>query len=553
MKTNFPIKNQIWTPSYFGEYWGDFVNAFSINLFSKRGAVLSQIGLGPHTTKSDTADMDRIPSDMVEFDNYYWTFTSKVMKTDNLVNKFAADTLTNSPTDLNDADGIVYQNKLIVSRPTDLAMLNSASGTWDKTWWTGTLGQSALQNCSHPLATMGSAHLFVGDKNNMHDIFGGDTVYLNRYTIPDTENATIEWIKTTSDFVYLGVEIDDGEHKYMVVEFDPISEKSKEIYLNQKAMGFVWNDSFYLILEDGSIKIRSGSYALTPIFEKVAQFPVSKDAKVIKLPHRNGVSIYRDKPIFFLKEYAEGLYTPAGIYILDKDVGVYHWKALGDSHNYGCLAIQGYGVLYVDKDDFIFAGADVATTDYYSVTRGLFCDAWASSYPQRFSWIELPEIRSSELDDIWQNIAIFVKNYYDTNKITIQYKTEYAGDWANWSGTWKSDNSFTYSGSPYNLEVGNSVVILQGYGGGLIAHITDINTSTKTITIDKSVSGASGDMKFWIDTYKKVGTIELENGYEMISFPSQPLISPSIQVRLLIEEGGILSTKIQHKPNNILE
>ena len=559
MKASFPIKNQIWTPNYLGKYWGDIVSAFGIDLFTERGSVITGQRVGPHTTVFDTSDMNKTPSDMVEFDGYYWTFTTKVMKTSSLTNKFAKDTLTNTPTDLNDADGVVYQNKLIVSRPTDLAMLSSASGSWNKTWWTGTLGKPALQNCIHPLATMGSAHLFVGDKNNMHDIFGGDTVYLNRYTIPDTKNALIEWIKVTSDFVYLGVKFsDDSKRKYMIVEFDPISEKAKEVYLNQEAMGFVWDDTFYIILEDGSVKVRSGSYASTPVFEKVAQFPLCRSWRRIKLPHRNGISIYKDKPIFFLRQLSEALYDPAGIYILDKEVGIYHWGKFGYDKSYGCPltntseSLYGRGFLYVDKDDVILAGASFEGTNLVYL-RGVYSSAWYSSRPQNFSWIELPEIRSSELEEIWQNVAVFVEDYNQTNEVTIQYKTKHSGSMIFYGGTWSSDNTFTYSGTPSNLEVGNSVMILKGDGAGLIAHITNINTSSKTITIDKSVSGASGNMQFWIDTYKKVGAVSVKNGYEMVSFPSAPLFSPWIQVRLLIEAGRLSSVFVQHRPNNILE
>lgn len=561
MKTSFPIKNLVWTPNYLGRYWGDIVSAFRIDLWWERGLVLGKIGMGVQTSELDTADMDKTPSDLVEFDGYYWTFTSKVLKTANiLTTKFAADALTNTPIDLDDADGVVYQNKLIVSRPTDLAMLSSATASWDATWWTVTLGQPALQSVSHPLATMGSAHLFIGDKNNMHDVFGSDTVYLNRYTVPDTENATIEWIETTSDFVYLGVSFSEGEHTYMVVEFDPISEKAKEIYFDQKAMGFVWNDSFYIILEDGSVKMRQpSSYRVNPIFVPVAQFPIDMRWKKVDLPHRNGWDIYRDKPIFFLKNSAYALYTPAGIYLLDKDIGaVYHWSTVGDDKTYGCPvtndseALKGRGFLYVDKNNTISVGASVYRTNL-AYLRGIFTSS-AAPKPNSFAWAELPRIPTTELDELWQNISVAVSSLSQaTNNITIEYKTEDAGTMVFYGGTWTADNKFTYSGSPNNLVVGNAVMILEGDGAGLIAHITDIDTGTTTITIDKSVSGASGDMEYWIDTYKKVESLSLDNGYQLFSFPEQPLTSTWIQVRLLIEQGGFSSVSIKHKPNNSLE
>ena len=557
MKTNFPIKNQIWTPSYIGEYWGDFVRAFRINLYRDRGNIRFNYGLGIHTSNQDNSALIYRVSAFIYFDGYYWAFAKKVLKTEDLWNKFEVDTLANSPTDLNDADAVIYQDKLIVSRPTDLAMLTSSSGTWDATWWTGTLGQPALQNCSHPLATMGSAHLFVGDKNNMHDIFGGDTVYLNRYTIPD-ENAEIEWIRTTSDFVYIGVNF-EGKDKYMVVEFDPISEKSKEIFLDQKAMGFVWNDVFYLILEDGSLKVRSGSYATTPLFEKIAQFPAYYGSKQpFRLPHRNGIAIYRGRPIFLVKETDDKVTGLGGIYVFDKEVGIYHWDTVGNDKSYGFPILHYAGALYVYENNAILASAEVYSTNLNSL-KGIFCN-WYSEKPEKFSWIELPEITTTELDELWQNIAIFGRKLWGTDanpKVTVQYRVKkpdampYSG-----KGTWNSENSFSYTlytdATANDLAVGNTVMIMEGDGAGLIAHITDVDTENKIITIDKSVSGASGDLYFYLDGYKKVGTVTLENSYKILSFP-QPLISPWLQVRLIIEQYPITAVSIQHKPNNILE
>ena len=556
MKLEIPIKNQVWTPNYNGKYWGDIVSAFRADLLTERGSVMRGMpALAPHTTNDDTTDMG-LPSDIVEFDGYYWTFSTKVLRTNAWSTKFSVDTLTNSPTDLSDADGIVYQDALIVSRPTDLARLTSSTGSWDASWWVTTLGKSALQNVSHPLAVMGS-HLFIGDKNNMHDIFGGDTVYLNRYTVPDTENATIEWIETTSDYVYLGIKFTEREHTYMIVEFDPISETSKEIYLEQDARGFILNDTFYLILEDGSIKVRQPTrYRLNPVFNKVAQFPTGGGNNVITLPHRNGWTTYRGKPFFFIKENTLP-YNPAGIYILDTDIGaVYHYTGIGCEKTYGFPSLESSTFLYYSSDDNKwFTGVE-----YYKPGIGYktgvfsFLAIPGTTLALNSSWIELPRMLSSELDEIWQNVIIGKSALTEDNTIvTIEYKIIDGGPYGEWSGTWQADNKFSYSSTPDNLEVGNAVMIIKGDGAGLIAHITDIDTTASSITIDTSISGASGDMTFWIDTYKKIDSITFQNGYEMRSFPNSPLINPWIQIRLIINQQGISKVLVQHKPNNILE
>ncbi len=102
--------------------------------------------------------------------------------------------------------------------------------------------------------------------------------------------------------------------------------------------------------------------------------------------------------------------------------------------------------------------------------------------------------------DITNNYDLFVLKWSpfttDLDKIIIKYRLE--DDMrdiidmtsADWAATWASTTTFTVAPATTvwnNAQVGDEVEVLQGAGGGLLAHIVSITgTTTLTVTLDES-------------------------------------------------------------------
>jgi hypothetical protein len=559
-KISFPLNNQIWEPNYLGDHWGDFNYSFAINLFFDRSKVFTTKPFTPYTTNQDISSLISSPTDFAYFDNYYWTVERRVYKLykyDFLIYKFSIDTDTNSPTNLDDADIEVFGNKLIVSRPRDLAKREAGENVWLADWWTasssdGGLEQPQLNDSVHPLATFGK-HLFIGDKNLLHSVDMGDNVYRNRLIFP--ENATIKWIKTTATRVFLGVKYDDDS--FEVVEYDPLMENYREWFSDDGEMvGFIWNNNLFVVSKMGNLYEWTGNG-----FSFFAKFPTesnldSENKNYFLLPHRNGIVVVNNIPHFLIsQEYGvKGHF--AGIYICDPEIKqIYHYKALvfDPSASYGTMLFRDVGGLYYDrKYKYILAGVSPYIDDT-SARSGIYISYSPGTVAR--SHIVLPKIKTGAIDNIWKKVLIKYKlGSEEGSKIIVKYQTkEDKNNYPNFRirGFWESSNKIrVFYDFRDKWKIGDELIILSGYGSGLITRIKDIDYPY--ITIEESVSGTSGYLYFTVTNFRKMGEITDNSKTEQfLSFPENPLISDWIRLKLELRgEGTALENiDIYYEPN----
>jgi hypothetical protein len=114
-----------------------------------------------------------------------------------------------------------------------------------------------------------------------------------------------------------------------------------------------------------------------------------------------------------------------------------------------------------------------------------------------------PKIFSTEITDNYDLVTLkFSPFTSETDKIIIKYRTtddmKQFVKLSDWDMTWTSATTFTSTETGWaNAAVGNEVEVLQGAGGGLLAHITSIvnNAGTYTVTLDDSFDNyVSGDL-----------------------------------------------------------
>lgn len=584
-RISFPARNQIWEPSYLGDYWGDFTNSFNLNFSKSLGKIVPGGSLAG-TTNQDISSLGRItpslplvpyvasqvPTGFVIFKGTIWAVADRVYRESESSYEFEPDSYANSPVLLDDADIIVFRDQnddpiLIVSKSTDLAKLGYNSTSWDANWWTVTLGQPPLNDTVHPLAVLGK-HLFIGDGHLLHSVDQGGNVYKRRLIFP--YDAKIKWIKTTPERVFLGVFY--SESKFSVVEYDPLNEKAREFIIDDgECVGFILDDNLHILTEIGNLKYFNGNG-----FTYYADFP-NKASGIRTLPHRNGIAVGREGPLF-LVNYLKIPDSLAGIYLYDKKTGaVYHKHSI--VFNYDSLLSFGVGVFekvgalfysyrahrffYSDYSHNLYAGVELYKTGL-NLQSGIYC-----LYPpphlegnrkrEARGFIVLPKLKSTEIDNLWQNV--FCKYYLSRGKIIIKYQKEIP-DYKNkyfkedfYKGTWITSNSFTFE-APLNIgwQKGDEVYILGGNGAGLSSHITDIDFVNRVITIEDSVNGASGRFLFLVDNYRKLGEItDVNSMNQKLPFPE---IVNSNWIRLKIELRGeveLEEVQIQYQPNTQIE
>lgn len=90
---------------------------------------------------------------------------------------------------------ITFKGSTFCTSTTDITLLNPTMSTIDVTWWTATLGKSALnQYYRHPMAVVEDT-LYIADKNMIHTWDGTNGVY-NAMTLPSSYNITELCIST---------------------------------------------------------------------------------------------------------------------------------------------------------------------------------------------------------------------------------------------------------------------------------------------------------------------------------------------------------------------
>lgn len=132
--------------------------------------------------------------------------------------------------------------------------------------------------------------------------------------------------------------------------------------------------------------------------------------------------------------------------------------------------------------------------------------------------IETQKLYTANIKQTWQDFVVFVKGIlYTGEKAILKYKrndqdgkptTVLRGVW----GTTNTihSNPSTLGQDPWeDIEVGDEINIVQGYGRGYTAHVTDIATSVNTtvLTLDESVGTVGQPVYFYADSYVKVKEI----------------------------------------------
>ena len=532
-----------------GELFGNLWATKNIDLEANKG----KIRLSGRTYRvfdsGDDVDFE-IPVKFIRSDadktERWWTLTQsgkssvsdgllfKATDTDPLTG-WAQDAIANTPTDCVDDMEIFGQannyDRLVVSRDTDLAMLNN--GAWTASWWQGTLSQAALTATNpHPLEQFINL-LLVIDGNVVHTIDDSLVVVANRITLP--KEYQIIWTANDGSRVYFGTRhLRGGE-----------------------SLVFPWNgtdktydspipvDSFIslagVVPKDGVLHIINGKGQLMRFngqaFDVIASLPIvekklkwSNNIKRIEMVHPNGMAMIGNEICvllaastdedttgsFFFEEFR------AGIWAFNKEIGLYNKYSLGQydgttNNDWGSSIIRYAGALLetdLKKGRFL-AGCGVYSDNALTLIQSIIASKVDETTDNKGYFIT-PQIQASSVRAFWKRLNLaFKKLENSTDRIIVKYRTEIGlargsdGRMTSFALTWVDTDTFTSASNLSNILAGDEVEIIVGKGAGALAHVSSISYSdpTYTVNLDEAIPNVSGDAYMVFNRWTKLGTI----------------------------------------------
>ena len=485
----------------------------------------------------------------------------KLLKTDTTANSISTsaawdeDSLANSPTDArdmtiheNDSDSASGQNRLFVTRDSDIAVLNdTAANTWNANWWVTTKSQSsglALKTgYPHPIEYFPLKRItLVGDKNLVHTIDKNEAVTHSRLILPFY--LQVEHIFVTTYRAWILCSNQRGGNG-AIIEWDGSAETYNRIHDAQSThplSGVNYNEIPIVINNRGMIleyngngfvpMVRNGQQIAFPIYEELGNVLAVTSNRPIK---PRGMTL-ADDGLIYINAKQPGLASQrqfGGIYCLNPITGnLYSKYSLGNGGDtdFGQQFIGDPGAIkavgatsLASGGDYLVAGGEIFQDDIssrfaiwnisrnYTSTnrRGHFItqyipaenvqDWWDSL------WVRFGAFRSSEDRIIIK--ARGVNPLLDANRRHLQGTI-----------TWTAATTFTVtlSASDDSLSVGDEIEVILGKNAGTMAHITvisGVHGALQTITIDETVSSASGTAYVRFDRWKKLGVINNTSKY----------------------------------------
>lgn len=548
-----------WRGMYPGSYAGNLWAAHNIDLERKFGRLMLSNKMRTFSTGNGVVlKFLRTNADTTD---RWWGLTSGDMlrNSTNRINAgtWATDALSNSPNDPRDM--IVHEaangeDRLVVSRATDIAILNlsGAANIWTASWWDTTLAQTALtSDAFHPLARL-QRLLAVGDKVSdvpvIHTIDKDDVVSASRLLFPI--GYRVRLAMASSNRFWFGLENERGGTA-RIIEWDGSSLTYNNEYDLQgqgttPLTGFIVDDIPYYITERGYISRYTGGG-----FKIVGNFLLDEEREAFTtgigsegnissygaFPDSHLVYILASPPIRFSTGVTRGARRlRSGIYIFNTRNGnLYHHMGLGEHSsagtdvNYSDSPLDEVGAVYKSQPNantdypLVVASASVYTggASFDSSTQnGIYeeINNWATSSNagRNRGWFITPYIPIEDIEVAWDALWLKFRRFVDSgNRIIVKWRVvdplrdTDAGDDSpvQAGGTWVSTTTFTCV-VPTGVVVGDEVEVMTGDNAGCLFNISTLSatpdgSTTITVTIDEVAPTSSTDTSlFRFDNFK---------------------------------------------------
>jgi len=411
------------------------------------------------------------------------------------------------------------------------------------TWTSNSIGASGS---SGRMMTPYSGRMYMASGGNTVVSWSDPSSPANSgtYTVTLGTNETITFLRSSSNRIWIGVV--NLNNKAYVYEWDGTAAevtKSYRMEANGALACVIKDDVPWVVDSNGSLLVWNGGTFIrqTSFFRKnnklLQNALGSNNSRFI---HPNGMSII-NKRIHILidgRNYDSNSTLEetiaSGIWEYDDTRGLVHKYAIGQTKSGGTIQdfgqprIAGAGALSefnLPNTSGVRNGTFLCGASYYSdattVTSGIFYDDTNDTLKKGGYFITTKLYAADEnglpsVQNIWQNNYVLYKKLLNSaDEIVVKYRVSEA-DPIEATITWISSATFTTTTDVtqyWTSGTGGEVEIQNGIGGGGCSHIIGIvnNSGTYTVTVDETYALASGTAKARFQSWKKIGSIVLNN------------------------------------------
>jgi hypothetical protein len=185
----------------------------------------------------------------------------------------------------------------------------------------------------------------------------------------------------------------------------------------------------------------------------------------------------------------------------------------GTQTDNGQIILKGVGALYNTYDLSSFSNAQkgnfLAGASFYSDATTVGYGAFTDNYfddEQKAGFFSTVQLRAENFEDMWQRVTTL---YTPSNSFNFVWKyRKKRTDHIDFTITWVSTTTFTTT--QVGIVEGDEITIIQGKGGGRVAHVVGTPTFSSpnyTVTLDEAIINVSGTAKARLQKWKKIGII----------------------------------------------
>ena len=573
MKISIPDKDGKLSQPNRGELQGNIFASWNLDLTSNSG----KIRISPQTVvrnDSDTIPTLVYPTKVVRslaragVDNLWLLCDKQILRvatpTSTALN-FVVDDSTSSPTSIlgyKISDMIDWQGYLYVSGSTDIVRLPGTT-TW-ASYYNALAGNPTLTaSIPHPLCN-GFNNLFLcGDGTGVISI--DQTGAFNQSRVTLKSEFEVLWIISSSTEYWIGARNKRGGQGEVFM-WDGQSQNFNGNYKIGSEIplaGIIKDNVCYIINNLGQLMGFNGSG-----FSEVARLPIAnyinkrwQDGTAgndIFSVNINGMALINNNIHILLNAnlnasncgYINIEEMKSGIWEYTPEHGLVHKYSITKDNasskiDYGSPITKFTGMLYPYPREYgtFIAGATLYKQDGATAGGGtldVLVSQDVNDTVAKCGYFITPQIQTQELQENWQRINFNIKELLNsTDKISVKYRIGYK-NYANAEGTsgactWVDSTHLTttvFTVANSNIAVGDEIEILSGEGSGLSANITAITgTTTLTLTIDQSVTDASGECTIRLSNWKNIGT-EIET--QGLDYFRLPINEPSTWIQFKV-------------------
>lgn len=560
----FPATRNAWIQPNTSDIAGDIFVSKSLDLTDNMGKVRVGKRLVVNTNTQDEANLAGTPVAFREYNRSntgtadYRTFAiagSKMLVSAGDypgASPFAIDATASTSFNEYFSDMEIFQGFLYATTSTTLEKYTPGTGwaTVDNTLDAGV--HMLLSYAGRLYITDLSCKIYSWDGSVMTKTGNFSLALATTTNAQDEQQNTITWMRAASDRIWIGTVNCFGNKGY-IYSWDGTAVSPSKSY-RLKAAGalacVVKDDNPWIMDTFGRLMVWNGG-----TFIEKARLNRRRNRMFInalsnqndRFIHPNGMSLIGGNVhVLIDSRYADSTSSvdetiPAGVWEYDDTIGLVHKYAFANNHaadvltDFGANRIARAGAL--SETNFVDTAA--ARNGTFVAGAGIYKDATTTTYVisyddsndtlQKAGYLVTPKIEATDgsvynfptVEAAWASWYTFYRKLLvSTDRIYVKHRHEEV-DPVEGVLTWTSETVFTIPDTTdmtqywnQSEQKGFEVEIMQGYGAGRVAHITNAvhASSTWTVTVDQTFPNATGKTSVGrFENWKYLSTIQPNN------------------------------------------